>query len=286
MKNQTNRMLIMLLIAGFVLLGIGCSGDTSKNNQNIYNQNTAGQNTSDEDEASQAAAPPVCTSVTEAEIKAEIPRLPDPLRDQFKEINPQTGNISLSYNPQLYELIFKGYIHGDGVNLRGLLNRFNKFRGRQCARKVLFQGETATSNFEWRPDPNSPTPTPPNVCKQDVDNEINNGILKSQLNHNLTFDFVESTKILTLTGYIGDNPQGNGKFHAFIGQLQRFMRNGCISKIEFGPAVNKDPKMLLNRGFEWQICEYPECENNGVCVRCVVKDIDPNTNSNSNTNTP
>lgn len=280
MKNQTNRMLIMLLIAGFVLLGIGCSGDTSKTNQNNSNQNTAGQNTSNEDEASPAAAaPPVCTSVTEADIRAEIPKLPAKLRDQFS-----AGSISLSYDPQLYELIFKGYIHGNGNNLRALLNGFNKFRGKQCIRRVYFQGDTATSNFEWRPDPNSPTPSPPNVC--DVQDEIDKSVLKDQLNKNLWSVYNPTTKVLTLTGYIGDNPQGNGKFNPFIGQLQKFMRNGCISKIEFGPAVNKDPKMLLNRGFEWQICEYPECENNGVCVRCVVKDIDPNTNSNSNTNTP
>lgn len=280
MKNQTNRILVLFLIMGFVLLFSGCPADPSQNNQNRSNQNTANQNTSnDELTADELAPPPPCTSVSEQDIRDEIPRLPNPLKQQF-----DNGNITWSYDGPNHELIFKGYVYGNGVNLRSLLTRFNKFRGERCLWKVVFQGNPDTTNFEWRPDPNSPAPTPPNVCKKDVDDEIKNGILKSQLNHNLWFDFDESTKILTLTGYIGDKPQ-NGRFNAFIGQLQKFMRNGCISKIIFEPKQPATGRVLVNRGFGWQICEYPECERNGICVQCLVNDA--NTNSNTaNSNTP
>ena len=72
MKNQTNRMLIMFIIVGFVLLGIGCTTDTSQNNQNISNQNTADENASNVAESSGQETPPICTSVNETMIKNAV----------------------------------------------------------------------------------------------------------------------------------------------------------------------------------------------------------------------
>lgn len=267
MQIKINRLLVILV--GFVLLGIGCAPDTSQNNRmNVSNQNSSNQTAAE----NKTLPPPSCTSVSEAELKDEINRLPAPLKNQFKEVNPQSGTISLSYAANI--LIFRGYITGNGNNLRGLLERFDRFRSPQCVKKVLFQGETEAENFEWRPETVSPppggTPSPtPNTCKRDVEDAINNSNLASQLNKNLKYTFDETTKVLTFSGYIGDIPGNgqNGQFNSLIARLQQFMSNGCISKIVFtNDGIKTEEKLTAERGFGWELCEPPLCECAGICT--------------------
>lgn len=260
MQIKIKKLLVVLI--ALVLLGIGCVTETpqnrevSKNNQNASNQNSSANTT----------PPPVCTNVNEAQLKAEINRLPAQLKNQFKEVNPQTGTISLSYANN--ELVFTGYITGNVSNLRSLISGFNNFRGKNCANVVLFKGEKEAANFEWRSDVSSKPPS--NTCKKDVENIINKSSVASQIDKNLFYTFDETTNngagnVLTFKGYIGDNP-GNGQFNALIGQLQPPITTGCMYKIVLTDETSPTGKAALNEGFEWQLCEAPLMECGGVCV--------------------
>ena len=280
MQIQINKSLVVLM--AIVLLGIGCATDTSQNNgKNISNQIASNQNAADQTTPAEdkTAPPPVCTGVGATDLKDEINRLPAPLKNQFKEVNPQSGTISLSYDPTKNELTFNGYITGNGNNLSALLNGFDKFRGKQCVKVVVFKGETETESFEWRSGAGSPAP---NNCKRDVEDIVNNSRLASQINKSFTFNFDEATKVLTFRGYFGDNP-GNGQFTSLIAQLQQLMANGCISKIVFtGETPPKRKTALLNPGFGWNLCQDPLCECDGACIsRCPCGSI-VNDNNNAN----
>lgn len=288
MKNQTNRILVSLLIVGFVLLGIGYSANKPLNGQNNSARSTLNKNFAE----FQQTATAKCTSVTEGDILREINNSPESLKQQFRD-----GTITYSLTGKT--LIFKGYIHGNGNNLRSLVGGFDKFRGERCLRVISFEGETTGSNFEWRPEPGTPTTPPPNGC--DLGSVIER-VVGNQLNNTLFYKYDMTSRILEFSGHIGDAP-GRGKFNSLVAQLQRFMRNGCLAKIVFAPGtsikgktsaqlqkftengcttktafeitkVSFIPKteaaeiFLLGRGFEWQICEYPACECNGECRTC------------------
>lgn len=280
MKNHTNGILVVLLIMGFVSLGIGHSANLPQHNRNNFDRHTSNKN----------SAPPVCIEVTASDILKQINYSPESLRRQFRD-----ETITYSFTGQ--ELIFKGYIHGNGNNLRSLLGGFDKLRGAQCLRVISFEGNTDGSNFEWRADPDLPSSASPDSC--DVSGVIEK-VLEKQLNNTFFYTYDKTTGILKFSGHIGDAP-GKGRFNSLIAQLQRFMKNGCIKKIIFAKGAKESKssrlqsligngcpakaaftitkiafvpetgimeRLLLNRGFEWQVCEYPSCECAGECRPC------------------
>ncbi len=180
--------------------------------------------------------------------------MPKDLQDQFAR-----GTISYSFTPDT--ITFKGFIQGDGKNLKDLLKKFEKYRGKTCVSRISFEGQNGKGNFEWRPA--VPAPKPTSAC--DVDNAINNGVFKDQIGENFTFNYNPDSRELEFKGQFGDN-KGKGRFVKLIDELESFMNNGCISKINFVRADTKDK--LFNPGFEWQLCENGMCECNGTCVDC------------------
>ncbi|HSK70504.1 MAG TPA: hypothetical protein VK892_02325 [Pyrinomonadaceae bacterium] len=261
MQIKIKKLLVVLIV--LVLLGIGCVKETpqnrevSKNNQNASNQNTPNQNSSNNN----ATPPPLCTgNIDEKVLKDEINKLPALLKNQFKEVNPKTGTISLSYKERA--LTFNGYITGVASNLSQLINTYDRFRGENCVRIAYFEGAVAGENFEWRPEK---LPNPPGDCKKSVEDIINNSSVKDQINKNLFYEFNEQTKVLIFSGTLDDKP-GNGRFTSLLAQLNQPMINGCISKIIFA----QDPKIvqtaMSEREFSWQICEGGLVECKGECV--------------------
>jgi hypothetical protein len=275
MQIKIKKLLVVLI--SLVLLGIGCVTETpqnsevSKNNQNASNQNSPNQNSSNNN----ATPPPLCTgNIDEKVLKDEIDKLPAPLKNQFKEVNSQTGTISLSYKERA--LTFNGYITGMASNLSQLINTYDRFRGEDCVRIVYFEGATASEDFEWRPEK---LPNPPGDCKKSVDDIINNSSVKDQINKNLFYDFNEQTKVLTFSGHLNDKP-GNGRLTSLLMQLNQPMINGCISKIVFAQDTKSAPKPMAEAAFDWQICEGGLVECNGECVLPPCGGSDANTNAN------
>lgn len=261
MQIKIKKLLVVLL--AFVLLGIGCMTETPQNDAiNKNNQNSSNQNASDQNSSANTTPPPACKSVSEEQLKAEINKLPAQLRDQFKEVNPQTGTISLNYKAPA--LTFNGYITGMASNLSQLINTYDKFRGEDCVRIVYFEGATASEDFEWRPEK---LPKPPEDCKKSVDDIINNSSVKDQINKNLFYDYdKKEPKVLFFSGHIDDKPSSNGRFTSLLAQLNQPMINGCISKIVFAKDTKLAPKPMAEAAFSWQICEGGLVECKGECV--------------------
>jgi hypothetical protein len=279
MKNQTNRIFLMFAVIGLASLIIGCPSNPPQNTQNTSNQNTADTNASNKTEPSQAVAPP-CTGVDEATLKNEIGHLPPTLKNQFKEINPGSGTVSLSYSEQDHILIFKGYVYGNGA-FQALVRGFDTFRTPQCVKRISFQGENDAANFAWCKDRNCPTPAPAANCR--VDATVNTSRMKPQIPGNLTYTYNSVNGVLEFKGYAGDQPN-KGQFTSLFAQLQAEMNIGCISKVVFAPGSGEAKKGLLRAGFDLQLCEYPLCESGTECVPCTRFDTNKSTNGNSNSN--
>lgn len=275
MKKQTNRMLVMFIIAGFVLLGIGCSTDTSQNNQNISNQNTSNENASNEDVSSTEAAPPPCTSVDQTTL---INAIPNSLKSQYNK------NFTLSYDPTTHEMTLNGFVYGNGNVMHQLLKGFDKYRSEQCVKVILLKGKTDSDKFEWCSTDDCPTRVPPLDCK--VLNIVNQSRMKYQLDENLYYTYNKGNDgILEFSGFAGDKPN-SGQFTSLFAQLQGEMNRGCVSKIVFAASSGGADKKLLSQGFEWRLCQPPTCECYGECQPCSnCPNIDDNTNKNTNRNT-
>lgn len=253
-----NRILIMLLIAGFVLFLAGCPADTSQNNGNNYNANTT-ENVSDQNATTKediSDKPGNCDPISAEKIEKEIKTFPKNLQDQF-------NNKTISYTFTPNTLTFKGYIQGNGKNFQALLKGFDKFRGKTCVRVVSFEGNGG--NFEWRPAVPVPTPSPTPKC--DVDTVIKNSTLGAQIGRNFTYTYDNKTKELEFKGNFGDD-RGKNRFKKLLEDLEMLMNNTCISKIIFTAKSSKKEADLDIIGFEWQICEGGSCECKGACVPC------------------
>lgn len=280
MQIQINKFLVLLV--AIVLLGaVGCAppntsqnNGTGGNNQNVPNQNTSNQNTP----VNTAPLKPImCNSVSQQNINAEVAALPPELKSQFT-----AGTISVTYDAAKSEMVFKGNLTSDGTNLHVFFSRFNKFRGRQCVKIVYLQGATAATNFEWRPVTAPPSP-PAGNCKTDVETTINNSSFSSQLKKNLDYLYDDKTGVLTLIGSIADIPESNGQLNSFIGDLQKLMTAGCISKIVFKGSARTGEKLSDELRFGWTLCEPPLVECAGECVSSCPSPT-PKTDANANAN--
>ncbi len=287
MKNLTNTILVSFLIVGFVALGFAHSASMPQNKLDNSARYTLSENTSQSKQTSTL----ICEDMP-GKILRVINNSPKPLKDQFRN-----GTITYSYGEK--RLIFMGYIHGNGSNIRSLINGFDGLRDEVCLRVISFEGASPGSNFEWRADADIQPPDPNNRCE--VGSVIEN-VVGNQLNKTLFYYYDKNTRVLEFRGHIGD-ARGRGKFNSLIAQLQRFMKNGCLAKMVFAPDTNPKgktsaqvnelmgvgcatktaismtkisytpkteiiEKLLFNRGFEWQICEYPSCECAGECRTC------------------
>lgn len=295
MQIQINRLLVVL-IAMILLLFAGC--DTKNTTQNNITSNGSNQNTPNPNTSPTLTPPSLCTGgVTLGSLEAEINNLPDPLRNQFKEINPGSGTISLDYNSGV--LTFTGYITGNGNNLNHLLHGFDRFRSSNCVRVVRFLSDAGSASFEWRASPSGPQPTPPNTCHTDVNNLIRNSRLARQIGDNLFYTFSPGSTVLTFSGFVGDGP-GNDQFNSLFARLQQPMANGCLSKVVFtnyakmesrntnDSKTTSDSKSMLLAPFDWMLCEDPLVECSGECVPrpCFVDgNVNANTNRTPNINT-
>ncbi len=228
MKTQTSKILVILAMMCFVLLLNGCPADTTQNNQanNSATDNQANNSMSDNekmasDEESMAAK---CTSVNAGDIQNVIDKKLIPsLKKQF-------DNKSIEYDfagdsPTNYALTFKGSLKGDGSNLLDLLKNFNKVRGKSCIKNLTFVGKGGVGNFEWNYDSASPAPEAASDCKKDIEDVIDNSLIKGQLNENLSYNFNPKSKELTFKGYIGD-PESKDYFYKLIDKLREL----CIGQ--------------------------------------------------------
>jgi hypothetical protein len=180
------------------------------------------------------------------------------------------------------KLIFKGYIYGAGRVMQQLLNNFDKFRGKDCMNKVSFQGNTENDKFYWCPTANCPTRVPDLSCN--ASNIVKLSKMKYQLNYDFFFRYNKGNDgVLEFWGFVGDKPN-SGQFKSLFAQLQNEMNNECITKITFASGSEKDEKALLNAGFEWMLCESPNCECAGECKNCDLCTGNENTNTIVNTN--
>src|SRR5688500_8400011 len=248
MKNQTSRMLFMFTSMGFVLLGIGCSPGPSPNNQSNSNQNTSSQISS----SNKTTPTPLTCVLSEEEL---VKALPKELEDQYNK------NFTVSVAGD--KLIFKGNIYGDGRVLQQLFNNFDKFRGKDCINVVSFQGNTENDKFYWSPTANCPTRVPALSCN--VRNLVKLSRIKYQLNHNLFFEYNKGNDgVLEFWGFVGDKPN-SGQFKSLFAQLQNDMNNECITKITFDAGSNKTDQEILDAGFEWMLCQPPNCECAAEC---------------------
>lgn len=276
MIKRLDKILPVVFLAGFFLSGAVLAAgmtraDASGSGKKFSSESFAG---------SKRSLIKECTQVTQSDILLEINTLPEPLKKQFRD-----GNITFDLSGQ--KLVFKGYVTGNGNNIRTLLSRFEKWRGEKCVRVVSFEGKTDSAYFEWRSEESLPVPD-----KCEVGSVIES-VAGNQFNKTLFYDYDSKTGVLELTGHLGDAP-GRGRFNSLIARLQRFMQNGCISKIVFKPkpvandsgklfesskgigfakigyayADNESYRRFNTRGFEWQICEYPSCECSGTCKSC------------------
>lgn len=276
MHNQINKLRTLLLI--LALFGIGYPSNTVTNSRKQFERNFAANYF--------AADIPAGCEETPSKILREINNSPPALKDQF--VNK---NITYEYDSQ--RLAFKGYVQGNGNVSRLLINGFNKLRDAKCIRVISFEGKSSSESFEWRAESTEPNPPAPEKC--DVGSVISRSILGEQLGKTFFYEYDGKTRILELKGRLGDAP-GKGRFNSLIAQLQKYMNNGCLGKIQFKPQKSVDGTQmqsfpigtagsaiiniafapesnLLNilmpgDGFEWQICEYPACECGGGCPPC------------------
>lgn len=276
MKIKMNKLPFTILILGLFLFIAGCPGDSSSNpNDPAKTENSAADQTppaaGEGAEATDAGGRQkrgfaasgenlaLCENVTEQDLRNETRRFPNTLTRQFDE-----GNIKLSFAGK--KLVLKGYIYGNGNNLRALLNGFDRFRSGRCVSTVSFEGSD-TTNFEWRPNPDSNLPSMPAGCKTEIDEIFDKSPIRDQINKNFYYKFFEQTGTLVFSGSLHDFT-GRGKFTSTVAQLQRLMNSGCIRKIEFTGEIVKNFRALVAPGFEWTVCEAGQCECSGVCVPC------------------
>lgn len=272
MKHQTNKILVVLFIAGLALLLSGCPPDPADNNRNAPDQNTSSENTAEN--AEKDVAYKKCSEEVDPElIKSIIDRLPSKIKNQFR------NNIEYKYDTEDHTLIFSGYLEGKG-NLYKLIDSFRKYQGDACIRKILLVGAEDSTDFEWRIDPGSGDVSP---CREaDVKKAIDDGPAKQQIGKNLRYTYSEKT--ITFENYI----YGKGKFSGMIDKIVKYEGKNCVSKIVFkGNSEEDDKKELLAQGFGWQICEDGQCECFGGCAPCpcmIPIDANKETNSSQNAN--
>jgi hypothetical protein len=269
MKNQPSKILFMFISMGFVLLGIGCSTGPSPNSQSNSNQNTSNQIST----SNKTTPTPLTCTLSEEEL---VNAIPNNLKDQYNK------NFWLSFAGD--KLVFKGSIYskGNGNVLGQLLNAFDKFRGKDCISAVSFQSNSENDKFKWCPEPECLPRKPAPDCY--VRNVVENSRIKYQLDHTLFYDYdIGNDGVLEFMGFVGDKPK-SGQFNSLFGQLQQYMNNGCITKITFSSESKKDEKALTDVGFEWMLCESPNCECAGECKNCELCSPDANTNTNGNAN--
>jgi hypothetical protein len=275
MKKQTNRMLVMFIIAGFVLLGIGCTTDTSQNNQNISNQNTSNEKASDNAESSSELESKRCKeNVDDKVIQSIIDGLTPAIRSQFR------NNINYNWDSEEQVLTFSGYIEGKG-SLYKLLESFRNYEGGNCIKVISLVGKNTGENFVWKVSPSSGDVTP---CREsDVIDAITKGDVKDQIGKNLIYNYDKDARTLTFENYI----YGKGKFRGLMSGLNKYEGKNCIKEIIFEKGTQNSDQTVLAAGFVWRVCEGGQCECAGGCAPCpclVPVDVNTNTNTSSNTN--
>lgn len=269
MRNQMNRMLVILVLTGFGLLLGGCPGKPPQSNQNAPNQNASGQNTEPE------ALDKECESVSEKDIEDMIKTLSPELRQQFSD-----KDIEFDYVPAEKRLIFTGRVKGQGL-LYELLDKLDKFQSKKCIIVMSFVGKES-SDFEWQL---PSTPGPIELCtKASVDGAVLIGSVKEQIEDekNLKYNFDLSKKQAEFKNFI----YGKKEFSKLMNRLRQYEKKGCVEKVIFmkDPVDRKD--LYARQGFEWQICDGGQCSCDGDCKPCTLcgQTIDVNSNKNLNTN--
>lgn len=270
MKNLTNKLLVILMFSGLVLLLSGCPPDPSQNNRNAPNQNVSNENVPTNE--NKDVAYKKCDEKLDTKfIQSIIDRLPAKIKNQFGR------NISFSYRDHV--LTFEGYIEGKG-NLYKLLDNLGKYQGDNCIREIFLVGKGDNIDFEWRIDRSSGDVTP---CREaDVKTAIEESPAKKQLGKNLSYKLNFAEKSLEFEGHI----YGKGKFRGLIDRIIKYEGKNCVSKIVFKKgAEDSDKKELIDPEFHWQICEDGQCECYGGCAPCpCMIPIDTNVNKNTNSN--
>ncbi len=275
MNNQTSRILVALLISGFVLLGIGCTTEPSQNNQNISNQSNSNQMTAD-NKLSDNKKMEMCTNVDVVMIREVLPK---ELRKQLDK------NFFLSYSD--HELILKGSIYSDFSVLQEFINALDQFRSPSCVRLILFQGNKENNKFRWCPtnDCKGKVPDQVNCNKAYIDTLFRDSEINDELSSGRLLNPFNSGNDgeLELIGIVGDPPNSR-RFKSLFPQLQKGIIKGCITKILFSSKEEIKDTKLLNQGFAWQICSGGECEcSDGTCQPTC--DLCPRTVDNTNTTT-
>ena len=254
-----SRTLFVFLIAGLLLIG-GCLNKQTSDNNNKENTDT--DNSANQNGTVTPTPTAVCTSTSQAAIEQAINDLPP---GNKVKIQYQNNNFTFSYNN--YELIIKGFVDGDNTSVYDLIVFFDDFRGKDCARNVLFQGTGGNGDFEWRA--SNPNPNPPDKCETKVNEIINTSDLGTQPKFKHEYD--KDTKILYIYETAGDIP-GKKRLNSLFNKLKAQMQTGCIKKVVFGKKPESAVQQLLqlNAGrLVWSVCEPPNsCEENGTCVPC------------------
>jgi hypothetical protein len=283
MKNQTSKVLALIII-GFILISIGCSGNVPQNNQSNSNSDLSNQNNSDK-EIDKDKNLSMCTEV-ESKIIGALPK------DVAKQLNK---NLYLSYSTGSQVLTLSGEIYVDYNSWQKFIATLDNFRSEDCVRVISFQGKTVNKKFKWCPTNECKTESPDYVNKCNkitvIDPIFNKSSVSDQINiyNNLSQKYnTGNDGILPIIGVVKDKPNSK-TFSSLFADLLKI--ESCITNITLEPNSENMNNNLLKQGFEWQICEGGQCECNGRCISCndsCVRKID-NTNTNgskSNSNIP
>ena len=281
MKNKTNKTLIILILVGIFSFFSGCQTDKTQNSSN--------QNDSNDAESSEKLfGDPKCSQDTDDELKVKIinrikeKKKYEQLEDQFKAENftldVSTADVGAN---KIRTLTVKGFIKGRKKGYSGypsqlLLEVINHFRGKECIRRVFFQGKSSGSYFKWIPDSAQPTPRSVEKCATDIDNEIKKSRLGKKHGGRFKFPYDKGNRKLEIDGIVGDK-HSSKLFKNLFDEIDEYMDNGCIKEIVFGSSNR-------NSGFLWTLCEPPACDDMGVCRDPCILPGETNTNSNTNSN--
>lgn len=272
MKNLLNRKLVVLFVTVITLLSFGCAGELPPNNQNQANRG----------ESNDSKGIPTIACTQDAIIMAA--------RKSSKAAADNIDNrrlvVAYPENSKVKNRIhLSGTFVGHIDDFRSFIDAIDQFRGPDCARRVVFQGLGDAESFRWCPDAEcKPLKTDSKCNFATMSQLFKDSKTAYEFNEKkLYFDFTGQEGTLKVKGKIGDWP-GTDRFLSLIDQLKKGIGQRCIATIPLTNDNDKSSDGLLNRSFEWTICEWPKCEEMGLCVDCKKFDTNTNTNTGGNAN--
>ncbi|MCW5962097.1 MAG: hypothetical protein KIS76_18200 [Pyrinomonadaceae bacterium] len=269
MSKKLQNFIPTILFLGILLFGNACTTDTSPNRANNAAANNSNSGSSDKT----AAAP--CLNLEE--LKRSFP----------ESIAKQVGsNFIMSYEPLYKVLTIKGAAYSHFEEFRDFIGALNDSRNETCVRMITFEGKEEGKEFRWCSNIDCSAKVPDQVkCSENnikalyKDVAIGDQIGANQLKP--AFNQGNDGKMV-LKGRLRDKPKD--KLTSFLEGIQKEVGD-CITTFSFAylPADNSD----TSRSFEWQLCEFPDCECLGECrTQCPCTKTMGNSNTNVGSKTP